>query len=264
MQKKYQLAGIVIAGALIAAIPAFAQTTANTTSTQGSKLSARYTRAETHANQEITRRIKALNALLTRVNAMQKLSSDEKSALATSIQSQIAAMNDLQTKIAADVAANSTSSLKADVQSITKSYRIFALILPQAAIEAAADRAETIMGTMNDLATKLQTRISSATSTANVSGAQTALTDFKAKVADANTQAQAAVTEVATLTPDNGDQTKMTANKAALQDARKKIQAAQQDFVAAKKDAQTIIQDLKVHTDVNATSSATTTAGGSL
>src|ERR1700722_13150093 len=92
------------------------------------------TTAVNRADTEITRRINALNALNTRVNAMVKLSASEKSSLSTTIQTQIGLMNTLQTQVAADAAADSTSSLKTDIQSITKSYRIFMLIIPQGAI----------------------------------------------------------------------------------------------------------------------------------
>ena len=62
------------------------------------------------ADQEIARRVNALNVLGVRISDMQKVSSDEKSNLSSTIQSQISAMNSLETKIAAD--GNSTSSLK--------------------------------------------------------------------------------------------------------------------------------------------------------
>jgi hypothetical protein len=193
------------------------------------------------ADQEIARRITALNALSTRVNAMQKVSADQKSSLSSSIQTQISAMNSLQAKIAGD--ANSTTSLKADVQSITGSYRIFALIIPQGAIEAAADRVMTIASDMTTIGTKLQTRVTALGSSA--SGAVTsALADFNAKIADANTQARAAVTEVSGLMPDQGVQAQMQANTAALKDARSKIQAAEKDLVAARSDAATIVKAL--------------------
>ena len=130
-------------------------------------ITARIKNITSRADDEITRRVNALNALSTRVNAMVRLSATDKSNLSTSIQSQITAMNTLQTQIAADAAANNTSSLKTDVQSITASYRIFALILPQGAIEAASDRVLTIVGIMNDLSTKFSARIQAAQSAGN-------------------------------------------------------------------------------------------------
>lgn len=225
-------------------------------------LSARIANITTRANEEITRRVNALNALSARVNEMERVSAEDKSNLTAGIQSQIAAMNNLQAKIGADAAANNTSSLKTDVDSITSSYRIFALILPQGSIEAAADRVLTISGILSDLSTKFSARISAAAAAGNdVTAASTTLADMDAKTADANTQAQAAISEVASLTPDNGNATIMASNTAALKDAHSKILAAQQDFVAARTDAETIIEDLaqfKISTSAAASTSAST------
>ena len=206
------------------------------------------------ANQEITRRIASLNALNSRVNAMQRISASDKSSLSSTIQTQISAMNSLQTQIVAD--ANNVSNLKTDVQSITASYRIFALVIPQGAIDAAADRAMTIVSDMTTIGTKLQARVSALGNSASAA-VDSALSDFNAKVADANTQAQAAVSEIAGLTPDQGNQTQMQANTSALKDARSKIQATQKDFVAARQDAATIVKTLVQQGAHGATSTAT-------
>jgi len=220
--------------------------------------------AETRADQEITRRVTALNALGTRVNAMVKLSADEKAGLASTIQSQITLMNNLQAQIATDASSSATSSLKADIQSITKSYRIFALIIPQGAIAAAADRVQTTVGLFGGISTKLQARITDAQSAGNdTTAAAAALADMNAKTADANTQVQAAVSETASLQPDNGDATVMASNTAALKDARSKIIAAQADLTAARKDAGTIVKDLlSFKASASASSSASVTSSG--
>ena len=65
---------------------------------------------------------------------------------------------------------------------------------------------------------------------------------MNAKIADANTQAKAAVSGISGLQPDNGDQTVMQSNTAALKAARVDIQTAQNDLVAARKDAGTIVK----------------------
>lgn len=273
-------AAIMIIG--VAALPALAQTgagasttasvgfrthlhlnvTASTTLNASTTLSAHLTLIVTRANQEISRRINALNALSARVNEMMRLSAADKDALSSSIQSQITALNTLQLQISTDAAANNTSTLKTDVDSITSSYRIFALILPQGSIEAAADRVLTIVGIMNDLGTKFSARIQAAQSAGNdVAAASTTLADFNAKVSDANTQANAATSEVASLTPDNGNATIEASNTAALKDAHSKILTAQQDLVAARADAETIITDLAAF-KVSATASTTISASG--
>lgn len=219
-------------------------------------------KTQTNADLEITRRITALNALSTRLNNEVKLSAGEKTTFSAAIQAQITIMNNLQAKITADANADATSSLKADIASITKTYRVFALIIPQGSIEAAVDRILTIVNTMTDLSTKFQARIAAAPTTANVTGAQAALADMNAKIADATAQANAANNEVVSLQPDNGVSAVMQSNTAALKDARSKIQAAQQDLTAAQKDAVTIVKDLNIKVDASATVVATTTAGG--
>lgn len=287
MNMKNNIIAVFVSAALIAGagiLPAFAQTglnvglntsatatvntggngahvgvglSANASATISARIEARIQDAKTRADEEITRRINSLNALLARVNGMVKLSADEKTSLSTQIQSQVGDMNTLQSQVAADASANSTTSLKTDIQSITKAYRIYLLIIPQGAIEAAADRAENIASLMSQFATKLQDRVTAAQSAgANVSSSVTVLADMNAKIADANAQAQAAVTEVASLQPDNGVQSVMQANVAAMQDAHKKIQAAQQDLVAARKDAGDIVKVL-VSLKVSANASST-------
>ena len=140
--------GTLAIALLMTAAPAFAQTASSTrragvrarTGTNASTTAAREAQMVKSADTQITNRINALNALETRVNAMQKLSSTEKSSLSSQIQSQITTMTALQSQIATDESDNNTSSLKTDIQSITKAYRIYALILPQGTIAAAADR----------------------------------------------------------------------------------------------------------------------------
>jgi len=271
MNKKYITMAVSVGAAaaiVAAALPALAQTTTTASGTRAQAIAARMATAlaarikniTSRADQEITRRINALDALSTRVNAMVRLSATDKSDLSSSIAAQITAMNTLQSQIAADAAANNTSSLKTDVQSITSSYRIFMLVLPQGTIEAASDRVLTIVGIMNDLSAKFSTRISAAQSAGNnVAAAQAALTDFNARVADASTQATAAASEVSSLVPDNGNATVMASNTAALKDAHSKIQTAQKDFVAARADAETIIKALEAFK----VSVATTTAAAS-
>ena len=224
----------------------------------GVNVTARMKLAITRADQEIQRRSDALAALSARVNAMVKLSDSQKAAIATSIQSQISALAALKTKVDADTDA---ATLRADVQSITKSYRIFALVIPQGAILAASDRAMTLADSMDTLAAKLQARISAAAAAgADVSAMQTAYADFTSKTADAKVQAAAAVSGTANLTPDNGDQAAMQANHQALVAARANIKTASQDIAAARRDAGVIVKALK-SLNVSAGASASSSAG---
>ena len=212
------------------------------------------TNARDRAAQEIQRRIGNLNKFQSRVADAKHINSDDQASISATISAQVDALTTLGTQIAGD---DSTTTLRADIQSITKSYRIYALVLPQSAITAAADRVNTVAVQMTTLIGKIQDR--AASSTVDVSAS---LSDASAKIADAQAQASAAVSEVSALKPDNGDQTIMASNTAALKDARTKIQAAQQDIVAARKDIGTALSALGVKASAGA--SASTTASASL
>lgn len=215
------------------------------------------TRSEGRADQEIDRRTTNLNDLIAKVGDIKNLSASDRTSISTALGNQVTALAQLKAKVNADTDA---ATLKTDVQSITSSYRIYALILPQVRIIVASDRIVTIAGEMQLLSAKLESRISAAQSAgADMTAAASAYADFNAKVADAGTQAQAAVTGIATLVPDNGDKTVMASNTAALKDARAKVVAAQKDLVAARKDATTITLAVKGKPTTPVSASATTT-----
>lgn len=216
------------------------------TSASSSKMSIKLdVNSRTKADAQITARITDLGKLQARIDQMQKLSSEQKTSLNATVQAAIDEMTTLKAKIDADT---DGATLKTDIQSIAKSYRVYVLVMPQIQIMTAADRAMDIAAKMTTLSGQLQTRITAAL---NVS-----LTDMNAKIADANVQAQAAVSEVSVLKPDNGDKTVFASNRAALKDARAKIKAATADLVAARKDAGNITKGLRVNssTEVHATS----------
>ena len=265
-------AGIATTALLLTAVPAFAQSLIGPTpvSITGSadvganaggarvsaSVSARITTAKSHADQEIERRITALNDMNTKVQAMVRLSADEKTSISTAISNQISTLTTLKAKIDADT---DLATLKTDIKSITASYRIFVLIIPQGRIEVAADKIATAVTSLTTLAGKLQTRIADAQAAGKDTASLSAsLSDMNTKLADANVQASAAASEVANLTPDNGDKTKMQSNDQALKDARAKIQVALKDLATARQDAGSIVTGLK---DLNV--SGTTSVSGS-
>lgn len=254
------LVGVMAISAIVA-LPVMAQGPTAAGSSPGAKaLKVNESRTINRANQEIDRRVQRLDALNLRLQEVKKLSDPERNTLQNTVQNQIQVLNQLKLKIDGDT---DTTTLREDVQSITKSYRIYALVIPQSALMAAADRALAIVDTMNSLAQKLQERITAEISAGkDVSTLQTLISDFNSKVADAKIQAQGAIDKVSGLQPDNGDKTIMDSNTQAMKDARGMIQKAQQDFVAARKDAGQMVKDLKQMSSVNPTS-ATSTATSS-
>ena len=219
------------------ALPTFAQTT-----------------IKERASAEITNRVTTLGNLLSRIESMAKISGSEKSSMSSDIQSEISNLSSLKTNIGAD---NSTTTLRSDAKSITKAYRIYALVVPKTSIVAAADRVNTLVTSLTAIGVKLQTRITAAQSSgADVSSTTSALLDFNAKVSDASAQASAATSEVANLAPDNGDNTVLASNTAALKDARSKIQLATKDIQTARQDANTIVKAIQ---NINPVTTSTTT-----
>jgi hypothetical protein len=234
----------------VAALPVMAQTTSTTP--------AAVQKGITRADTEITNRLDALNKVSARIQDIKNLDATDKASLSSEIQSQIDTMNGLKTKIDADTDA---ATLKTDIASITADYRIYALVIPQAQIVAAADRLKTIALDLSIVATKLQSRMTAAQAAGNdITTLQASLADIQAKTSDAQTQAQAAVSAVASLTPDQGNQTTAAANEAALKQARAALKTGTADVQAARKDAGSIIKALQVfHTPSSSASSTAST-----
>jgi hypothetical protein len=243
----------------MAVIPAFAELNINA----GGSIETPYTTTETRTtiashgdnqkDHEIDRqdkgdgkidlRLNSLHELEARINAMIHISGDNKSSLSAMIQSQIDALTNLKAKINADT---DPAVLKADMKSITNSYRIFMLVEPKARITAAADRALELGTSFATLSTKLSANIATASSGGHdVTTLNTSLSDMNTNVAKANIQANAAIALVASLVPDNGNATVMASNKTALVNARADIKVANQDLKNAYADAKSIVQALK-------------------
>lgn len=208
------------------------------TVTPGAKAAAReatMTRLRNRADTEITRRVNALTKLINLINAMKRLTTDQKSSFTTGIQGQITALNALKAKIDADT---DLSTLRTDVQSIVTSYRIFALYMPQVSIMAHADRLLAIVDEMNTISSKVKARVDAAQSAGvDTTAMQALMTDRAAKIADASTQAQNAIAAVLPLTPDGypGNKTTLTSARTMLVTARQDLQKALQDVQEIRK-----------------------------
>jgi len=256
-------AGIISFGAIAAlvagfgALPAFAQTSSKVKT--GATPASQVQEIITKSDSAISARIDALNALSARINGAQNISPAEKASLSSDITTNESGLTSLKATI--DAGGTNLTSLRTESKSVFGNYRIYALVIPQGWITASSDRVQTIVGLMNTLSAKLQTRITAAGAAGtNVSAAQASMTDMNAKVADAQSQAQAAEAGVANLVPDKGNATIAASNKVQLVAARAKIKVATADLAAARKDVQSILGDLKIVTDSSATASATASA----
>lgn len=228
------LLGFAMVFSFVSVAPVYAANGAHAAQSQATHMADMKDRA----NREIDRRVTALNAVIARVGEMKKVSDTDKAALVAKAQDNITVLTTLKTKIQADT---DLATLKTDVQSITKAYRIFMLILPQIHITAAADRMGTTADMLTTIVGQLQTRITAAqTAGHDVSAMQAKITDMQAKIADANTQYANAEHSVAGLVPDQGTQATIDSNKATLVSARAMIKAGGTDLKTARDDAKNI------------------------
>lgn len=201
---------------------------------------------KTRADTEINRRLTTLNNLSAKINASTKLTAADKTTLATVISTDITNLTALKAKIDADT---DLEVLRTDVQAVVKDYRVYALVVPKAALLLSADKVMATVDKIAALQTKLQDRITQAKNAGvDVSAMNTALADMQTKLADAKAQVQAAHDSVISLTPDG-----YPGNKPTLLAGRKDLQAARLDLVAASQDAKTILQALRAANILNKT-----------
>ena len=204
---------------------------------------------KSRAAHEIDRRIAALNLVLTRIKTFKHLTAENKTALETSVKTEISNLKALGTKIAADT---DIATLKADVKSIADSYRVFAVFIPKIHLLAASDRMLNIADELSSLADKLQIKIQSAkTSGKNVANLEELLTDMKNKIADAKSLASQIQSTVTPLAPDG-----YPGNRSTLLSGRSMLRTGHTDLIEAHHDAQSIIQGLKVIQTSSSTPSA--------
>jgi|SRR5665213_987139 len=241
--------GIAIATFVVASSAAALTTTAAAgvnvsvgSTSVSANLQTRITTGKNRADQEIARRNTILTDLNTKVQAMVKVSANEKSTISAEVQTEISNLTTLKAKIDADT---DIATLKTDIQSITKDYRIFMLVIPQGRIEVASDKIQTITANYTSFSAKLQTRISQAPSGTDTTQVNAWLSDMNNKIADANTEASAAVSLVANLQPDQGNASIQASNTAALKSANADIKTALLDLKTARQDAGSIVKAIE-------------------
>jgi hypothetical protein len=190
------------------------------------------------ADNEINRRLDALNNLINKVSLLKRVSDGQKSAFTSEIQSNITELTELKTKIDADT---DLTVLIQDVQSIVDNYRIFALYIPKIHLLVGAEIASDMADSLGSLTIKLQNKITTDKDAGkNVTNLQTLLTDMLSKIADASNQAASITDLVIQLVPSGYPD-----NRTSLTSARDMLTTARSDIQAARQDTQSIITGLK-------------------
>jgi hypothetical protein len=167
------------------------------------------------------------------VNADRRLGSDN-AALAAYLQRDIAPLQTLGQKIAADT---TESTAAADYATIFTNYRVLALVLPAAHIASAADQIDvTTVPKLTALATKAASHVNSS----NQGVLQPLLNDLNAQITAASNATAGVAATVLAYTP-----TEWNANHDLLTSGRSAVQSADTDTATAQADLKQIAAVLK-------------------
>lgn len=181
----------------------------------------------------VTLRINDLNAAIAKVNGDTRLASDS-GALTAYLQADIAPLQALSQKIAADT---TESAAATDDATIFTNFRVLALVLPAAHITGAADEMDST--TIPNL-TALSTKAASHGNSSNASVLQPLINDLNVQITDASNATSGVATTVLGYMP-----TQWNANHHLLAPERGSVQAAQGNVAKARADLKQIAADLK-------------------
>ena len=175
---------------------------------------------------EINTRNIYLQAYETRVDQMPKVSSTTQATLEANLQANLSTLASIKTTLDADT---STTTAFADVQTITRNVRVFALVLPKTRITADASRQTTVSGTLQGVDAKLITKNNSASSSVQAENAPL-LADITAQLAAIASSTSNALSTILPLVPDQGDKAVFESNNAAIQSAEGMIKSGTTDI----------------------------------
>jgi hypothetical protein len=170
---------------------------------------------------------------MAKVNAESRLGNDN-AALAAYLQTDIAPLQALGQKIAAD---STESTAAADYATIFTNYRVLALVLPAAHIAGAADQVDvTTVPKLTALATKAASHVNSS----NQGVLQPLLNDLNAQITAATNATAGVSATVLAYTP-----AEWNANHDLLTSGRSAVQSADTDIAKAHADLKQIAAVLK-------------------
>jgi len=183
-------------------------------------------------------RTRALDAAIPRVTANTALSASDRTTVLATLTNDLAAMNTLAAKIAADT---TVEAAEADYKSIFSTYRVFAVALPQSAYAAAADDlTDTTLPKLVNAQKALAALLAGPDSGKDAPPVQADLADMSAKITSAQTLIAPVAAAALAVTPADYD-----ANHAVLTPLRQSVANALAAAKAASADAAAIVAALQ-------------------
>ncbi|HET8991883.1 MAG TPA: hypothetical protein VFN31_02510 [Candidatus Saccharimonadales bacterium] len=224
-------------------------TTNNTSTSTSSNDAARLQYIISKGDQEIQRRLDNLNGLQNLINSATKLTTEDKATLGAAVTSTVSGLDNLKTQLDSST---TLAEAKIQVQDMYTEYRVYVLLVPKVHLVKVADDQQVIEAKLNELAQKLQTRITEASSAGqNVSALTTELNSMTASIAVAQKISSTIESSVVNLQPSD-----YNTNHNILEGDNTQLATARTDNQAAFADAKQIISALK---DLKTTNTSSTT-----
>lgn len=206
----------------------------NGASTTGDILAA----IKARAAAAISARESALQAAVTAVDDNKYLTSDDRTRILATLDSDISGLEALAPVIQADT---TVAKATADLRTIFTGYRVFALALPQARFAAAADDLTgTVLPRLTDARARLQALLEGADSGKNTPAVQAAMTDLGTQISSIASETNGLSGTVLAFTPADWN-----ANHALLVQPRAQLVSARADARTARVDIRTVVKALR-------------------
>lgn len=202
------------------------------------RLSDNLSKVKERGDRMITERVRALQKLLGRIQNDKKLSSADKSSLSGDINTTIASLNALKSKIDADT---DPATARSDVKSILTNFRIFAIYIPKIRLLITIGNLQTESSRMTTLSGKLQTLITKLQSQGkDVSSLQASLTDMNAQITAINSLLTTDKSLVSAVNTTSADP------KSVFTQVRKDLATIRQDFAQIRHDIATMRDTIRI------------------
>lgn len=214
--------------------PAFADSTSTPAPSAGKSLSA----IQAEAKIKTTARIGALTTAIAKVNAAKDISSSDRATILGTLNGDLAGMNTVEAKIAADTTAVTAA---ADYKTIFTTYRVYAVAIPQSRLAAAADRmTSTSIPKLTDAQSKLAAALTGPDASKSTPELQADLADMSAQIASATSSLNGIAAQALAVTP-----SAFNSNHSVLQPVRSAVKAAIADLKKAAADGKTVLAAIK-------------------
>ena len=190
------------------------------------------------SDREIDRRVLAMNKLLAKINAFQKIATEQKSAFTAEIQNNITELTTLRTKIAADA---DLTTMRADAKSIVSSYKTFGVFMPKIHLLATIENANQVRVKLLAVSAKLEAQLEiQSADDKDVLALEANLKEMKVALADAEVEIVALEGRIIAVSTEG-----YPGNKGILTEGKNSMASIRKDLATARQDAAKIIAGIK-------------------